>query len=334
MPYADDFDYFCPACHASYPATALVWRCRCGSHLELPLGPGLTTDQIDHGEPSLWRYRAALPLATWPPAAYFGEGLTPLVKRRWGGCTVHFKLDYLFPSGSFKDRGSALLVNRLYELGVRALHEDSSGNGGASIATYCAAAGIACTIYTPAHSSPAKLVQIRAHGARLVRVPGTRQDTAEAAMAAADASFYAGHNWQPLFIEGVKTLAYELWEQLGDAPDVIIAPIGYGSTILGLYRGFSELRVAGAVTRLPRLIACQAASCAAFVRAFEAGDAAAGVLRPEEVRPTVAEGVASLRPLRVREVLKALAETQGKALAASEDEILTALRELAALGLY
>lgn len=250
---------------------------------------------------------------------------------------VAFKLDYLMPSGSFKDRGTAVLLSRLRELGVTSIHEDSSGNSGASIATYAAAAGFDCTVYVPAQASPAKLVQIKAAGVRLVTVPGTRQDTAKAAMEAAarGISFYASHNWQPLFIEGVKTVAYELWEQNGwSSPDAVVAPLGYGSTVLGLYRGFKELLSCGSVTRLPRIFACQAEACAPFYRAFVADDPTLGYLDPEDVRPTMAEGVASARPIRTVEVLQAVKESGGAVVAVPEGEIREAVFELARMGFY
>lgn len=327
--------YACSACGRTYPATALVWRCACGGVLELPLSGGLAWDDIERDEPSLWRYRAVLPLDDGNPAAYFGEGMTPLIERSFAGRAVGFKLDYLFPSGSFKDRGSAVMINRLHQLGVRAVHEDSSGNGGASVAAYAAAAGMACTIYVPATTSAGKLVQIATQGAQVVKVAGARQAVADAAMQRSDGSFYASHNWLPLFIEGVKTLAYEIWEQRGGSlPDAIVAPIGYGSTVLGLYRGFLELKRAGMITTLPRLYPAQAANCAAFDRAFRSGRAEDGIVPDDEVKPTLAEGVASQRPLRVQAVLDALADAGGRTAAVGEDEIMTALRELAEQGLY
>ena len=126
-----------------------------------------------------------------------------------------FKLESQMPTGSFKDRGTAVMLNHLIEVGVGPIHEDSSGNAGSSIATYAAAAGLQCRIYVPATAPRGKVVQIAASGAEVRAIPGTRQAVTEAALAAVGESFYASHNWQPFFIEGTKTLAYELWEQLG-----------------------------------------------------------------------------------------------------------------------
>ncbi|MGE5270484.1 MAG: pyridoxal-phosphate dependent enzyme, partial [Thiohalocapsa sp.] len=260
--------YLCPACGANHAADRPIWRCPCGSHLNLAPGRGLLREQIDPTEASLWRYRTALALSAGPRVS-LGEGWTPLVERRWQGVPVHFKLESQMPTGSFKDRGTAVMLNHLIEVGGGPIHEDSSGNAGSSIATYAAAAGLRCRIYAPAAAPRGKIVQIAAAGAELRLIPGTRQEVTDAALQAVDESFYASHNWQPFFIEGTKTLAYELWEQLGFAvPDNILVPTGYGSNILGLARGFGELERRGEILSRPRLFAVQAENCGAFTAAW------------------------------------------------------------------
>src|SRR3984893_13296756 len=237
--------YQCAVCSTTYPADRPIWRCVCGGHLNLRPGPGLGRDDINGADASLWRYRVGLALGGTPRVS-LGEGWTPLVTRDWDGAPVHFKLESQMPTGSFKDRGTAVMLNHLLEVGVGPIHEDSSGNAGASIATYAASAGIPCRIYVPAAAPRAKLVQIAASGAEVRPIPGTRQDVTAAALAAIGEIFYASHNWQPFFIEGTKTLAFELWEQLGfRVPDNILVPTGYGSNILGLERGFDELERGG-----------------------------------------------------------------------------------------
>ena len=172
------------------------------------------------------------------------------------------------PTGSFKDRGATVMLSLLRAQGVRAVLEDSSGNGGAAIAAYAAAGGLAATILAPASTSPAKTVQMRAHGATVELIPGTRQDTAEAAIRRAEQIFYASHNWHPFFLHGTKTLAYELWEDLGfRAPDNVIVPCGAGSNVLGCAIGFDELLRAGQIDRPPRLFAAQPAACAPIAAA-------------------------------------------------------------------
>ena len=325
--------YRCPACGAEYAADRPRWRCDCGSHLNLAAGQGLRRGDIVSSDASLWRYRAALAIAS-PPGVTLGEGWTPLVERRWDGASVLFKLESQMPTGSFKDRGTAVMLNHLLGVGVGRIHEDSSGNAGSSIATYAAAAGLPCRIYVPATAPRGKVVQIAASGAEVVAVPGTREAVTEAALAAATSgdSFYASHNWQPFFIEGTKTLAYELWEQLGfRLPDNILVPTGYGSNILGLERGFDELQRRGEITRGPRLFAVQAANCAAFAAAWEEG---AGGYVPFSPRPTVADGIATVKPVRAAEVLGALRRSGGGVVAVAEDEIAPALGALGRHGIF
>jgi threonine synthase len=319
--------YLCPACGTTLAADRPLWHCACGSHLNLAPGPGMRRGDIIASDASLWRYRAALALEK-PPRVSLGEGWTPLVTRDWDGAPVRFKLESQMPTGSFKDRGTAVMLNHLLEVGVSPIHEDSSGNAGSSIATYAAAAGIPCRIFVPTSAPRGKVVQIAASGAAVEMIPGTRQAVTEAALAAADKSFYASHNWQPFFIEGTKTLAYELWEQLGfNVPDNVLVPTGYGSNILGLERGFDELIRQGEVARLPRLFAVQAANCAAFTAVWNGDENFAP-------QPTMADGIATVKPVRTAEVLTALRRSGGGVVAVPEDEIAPALQRLGRLGLY
>lgn len=324
--------YHCPACGRNPAADRPLWRCECGGPLALAAGPGLSRGEIAAGEASLWRYAAALALGG-PPRVSLGEGWTPLVRRDWQGAPTWFKLESQMPTGSFKDRGTAVMINHLLEIGVVGpIHEDSSGNAGSSIATYAAAAGMACRIYVPATAPRAKLVQIAATGAELRMIPGARQDVTEAALAATGESFYASHNWHPYFIEGTQTLAFELWEQLGfRTPDNILVPTGYGSNILGLERGFDALARTGEIAARPRLFAVQAANCAAFAAAWCEG---ADGFVPFAASPTVADGIATTRPVRPAEVLRALRRSQGGVVAVGEDEIGPALHALGGLGLF
>src|ERR1700722_16186056 len=319
--------YLCPACGTTLAADRPLWRCDCGSHLNLAPGEGLVRGEIETGDASLWRYRTALAMAGAPRVS-LGEGWTPLVAREGDGATIRFKLESQMPTGSFKDRGTAVMLNHLLEVGVGPIHEDSSGNAGSSIATYAAAAGIPCRIFVPASAPRGKVVQIAASGAAVEAIPGTRQDVTEAALAATTDSFYASHNWQPFFIEGTKTLAYELWEQLGFAvPDNILVPTGYGSNILGLDRGFDELLRQGEIAQMPRLFAVQAANCAAFAAAADG--------KPDFVpQPTSADGIATVKPVRTAEVLNALRRSRGGVIAVPEQEIGPALIRLGHHGLY
>jgi threonine synthase len=173
---------------------------------------------------------------------------------------------------------------------------------------------------------------MRASGANVELVPGSRQDTADAALRRSASVFYASHNWHPFFLHGTKTLAYELWEDLGfAAPDNVIVPCGAGSNVLGCEIGFAELLRAGEIARMPRLFGAQPANCAPIAGSFLAG---ADDAVPTDIAPTLAEGTAIAKPVRLREVLGALRESGGGAVVSSEAEIAAATLDLAHIGIY
>jgi threonine synthase len=323
--------YVDPISGQKYPLSEPRWRSDKGAPLMITALPGIRRDMIDRGKRSLWRYAAALPVEV-PDPITMGEGLTPLVSRTWRGVPARFKLEWLSPTGSFKDRGASVMVSILRSQGVTRLLEDSSGNGGAAIAAYAAAGGLKAKILVPASTAQDKTVQMRAYGAEIELVSGTRQDVSDAAARQATTIFYAGHNWQPFFLQGTKTLAYELWEDLKfNEPDNIIIPTGAGSNIMGCDIGFSELLRRGEIPSLPRLFAAQPENCAPLHASFKAGS---DDLVPVDVRPTVAEGASIAKPVRTREVLAALRRSGGATVAVSEAEIEKALFELSRIGLY
>jgi threonine synthase len=315
----------------SYPLDMPRWRGDSGAHLNLAEAPGLARADIDTAVNSLWRYRKAL-LVDAASAVTLGEGWTPLVPGEWDGMPVHYKLEFAMPTGSFKDRGMTVMVSYLKSRGITSVLEDSSGNAGASLSAYCAAAGMRCRILVPETASYPKIAQIAAYGADVVTIKGSRQDVADAALAMSQELFYASHNWQPFFAEGTKTLAYELWEQLGfRAPDNVVVPVGYGANVLGCDRGFSELLRNGEIGRMPRLYGIQAANCAPYYAAFDAG---VEHFVPAPVIPTIAEGIASSKPTRMREVLAPVRGSGGEIVAVTENEIISALGALAKKGFY
>ena len=315
----------------TYPLGRPRWRGESGGHVNLTPGSGLRRDDIDTTRYSVWRYAAAIPVAA-ADAVTLGEGWTPLVEREWAGARPLFKLDFMMPTGSFKDRGMTVLVSYLRSCGIERVLEDSSGNAGASLSAYAAAAGLQSTVLVPESASYPKIAQIAACGADVITIPGSRQDVADAAERMSGEMFYASHNWVPLFSEGTKTLAYELWEQLGfRAPDNVVTPLGYGSNVTGCLRGFDELRRNGEIERLPRVFGIQAENCAPYFAAYQAGSEH---LVPTDIRPTIAEGIASSKPTRVKEVLAGVRESGGGIVAVSEAEIVDALRALARSGIY
>jgi threonine synthase len=324
-------EYLDPRSGATFPLDQPRW---CGidqAPLLLTPLPGLTRAEIDTATRSLWRYRAAFPLPVDDPIT-LGEGMTPLITCIVAGVRVLVKCEWFNPTCSFKDRGASVMLSLLRNQGIKHVLEDSSGNGGAAISAYAAAGGMAATILAPASTSPAKTVQMRAHGAKVELIPGSRQDTADAAIARSGKIFYASHNWHPFFLQGTKTLAYELWEDLGfRPPDNIITPCGAGSNVLGCEIGFSELLRAGQIECLPRIFAAQPANCAPIAAAFMEQS---NEQVETTIAPTMAEGTAIAHPIRMREVLGTLRETRGGAVTLTEKEIAEATLDLARVGIY
>ena len=218
----------------------------------------------------MWRYREAIPVNNDSNIVSFDEGFTPLTRLNIQGRPVLIKQEQLSPTGSFKDRGAAVLISKIKELNISEVVEDSSGNAGAAISAYCTAAGIECSIYVPESTSKAKLVQIIVNGAKLNRVKGTREDTANAVLKSAEKIYYASHVYNPFFFQGTKTIAYEICEQLDwVSPDTVILPVGHGSLLLGMHTGFSELLYAGLIKKMPKLIAVQSENCSPLYRTFK-----------------------------------------------------------------
>lgn len=320
----------CQGCGKAFRASEPVWRCSCGGLLDLEFKPGFPKKTISHRKPDMWRYREALPIRDSANIVSFGEGFTPLVKAELGGRRVLAKLEFLLPTGSFKDRGASLLVSKAKELGLDRIVEDSSGNAGAAIAAYCARAGIACDIYVPESASPAKLAQITAYGAKLHIIPGMREDCALAARKAARRTYYASHSWSPFFFHGTKTFAFEVVEQLGwKSPDAIVIPVGNGTLLTGTYIGMKELQKAGVIDKLPKLVGVQAKNCAPL---HEAWCRKADEIRETRRRATIAEGIAVAQPVRAAQILQAVRNTGGAFVTVSEAEIRTALIEASRSG--
>ncbi|MBR1246561.1 threonine synthase [Bradyrhizobium sp. AUGA SZCCT0169] len=329
--YPNDSFYVEPRSGERYPLDVPRW---CGDGqkpLLISPQPGITRDEIDRGTRSLWRYRASLPVEIAKPIS-LGEGCTPLVQKEWDGFRPFFKLEWFNPTCSFKDRGTTVMLSYVRQLGIDAVLEDSSGNGGASVAAYGAAGGMRVKILAPAYTSPAKVAQVRAYGAEVQLVEGPREESQAEAIRQSSEIFYSCHNWQPFFLQGTKSVAYEIWEDFNfTAPDNIIIPVGAGSNLLGCHIGFSEMLAAGQISKLPKLFAAQPLNCSPLDASFQAG-----VDTPIDraVHKTIAEGTAIAHPLRLKEMIHALKDSGGESVAVSEDEIVTALRRLARLGLF
>ncbi len=325
------FMFVCRQCRTEHSCREQLWRCPCGGLLDL-LAAGAAESAEAPAGAGLWKYRACLPIDRDENIVSLGEGNTPLVPLEQNGRSFWVKLEQCSPTGSFKDRGASVLISKAKELGLRKVIEDSSGNAGCAMAAYAARAGIECHVYVPAATSPAKLVQMRSYGAHLVLVPGTRQQTADAALAAAEKEYYASHSWNPFFFQGTKTIAYEIREQLGNrAPERLVLPAGNGTLLLGVYIGFQELLKAGQIRRMPRLMAVQSERCCPLRAAREQDRWPPQDCSPQ---PTLAEGIAVASPVRGPQILEAVRESGGEILTVTEEEIRAALRLLGRSGYY
>jgi threonine synthase len=174
---------------------------------------------------------------------------------------------------------------------------------------------------------------MEAHGAEVIQIKGKREYAALAAWAAAaHGAFYASHVYNPFFLAGMETLAYELWEQLGHvAPDTLILPVGNGTLLLGAYHGFRRLLQAGLIDHLPRLLAVQVAACAPIYQAYCDGRE---TVKPVVPGPTVATGVAIGQPARGAQILAAVRTTGGMVLNVTEQQLEQARNQLARQGFY
>ena len=294
--------------------------------------PGIGRDMIDTRVRSLWRYAAALPVEVADPIT-MGEGLTPLVSRDWRGAPALFKLEWFSPTGSFKDRGASGDGLDPARPGRDAAARGQLRKRRGGDRRLCGGRGIEREEFSfrprRARTRSCRRAPMAPRSSAFPERVRKRSDAAEREAARI---FYAGHNWQPFFLQGTKTLAYELWEDLDfNAPDNVVIPTGAGSNVLGCDIGFSELLSRGEIARLPRLFAAQPENCAPLNASFMAGS---DDLVPVEIRPTIAEGASIARPVRAREVLGALRRSGGGTVAVSEAEIEAALFDLSRIGLY
>jgi len=325
--------YQCTKCNNTYQISPLRYKCDCGNPLNLVTDSRILPNAQVPAAMSLWRYREALPIGEDTEIVTLGEGMTPLVPLDVNTPEHFAKLDYLCPTGSYKDRGASVLLTHLKALGVDTVVEDSSGNAGAAIAAYSARAGIHCTIYCPESTSKGKLRQISAYGAELKLVAGNRMATTEAVKLAAETTCYASHNWHPFFLEGTKTLAYEITEQLGwRAPTHVLCPVGFGSIYLGLAIGFRELQTQGIIESIPRLLGVQPDVCCPIYNAYF--EKRTAISRMKQTGDTLAEGITAELPIRGDNIVEALHSTNGAFTTVNGTDIEDGMKTLASKGIY
>lgn len=324
--------YVCSKCGKIAEVTSHEPRCTCGGLWKLKYGiPKFDEKLIDKDEWSIFRYRAFMPLEddTWKSVT-MGEGMTPIVPFDED---LMLKMDYFMPTLSFKDRGAAVLVSHCKSIGVESAVQDSSGNAGNSVAAYCGRVGIECEIFVPEGTSPKKIDMIKAHGAKVNVVPGSRDHCADVCRAKVkeEGKYYANHVYNPFFYEGTKTYIYEVFEQLHRIPKNIFVPLGNGTLFLGVVFGLEHLLESGVIDKMPNVIVIQSEHCAPFAEAVRQR-----LKEPAEVNPqaTLAEGIAIGQPMRGAEILEKIYKYNIEIVEIPEEEILPARAELAAKGIY
>jgi len=324
------YEITCSVC--GKPSKSLLdFKCpRCGQPLIVGQNTKFETGQIYTQNHSLWRFARFFPYAKESEIVTLGEGWTPLVRFT---DNVHFKLENLNPTGSFKDRGSTTLISALHKLVKDAegyIAEDSSGNAGASMAAYAARGGLKAKIYVPETVSGPKLNQIQFYGAEVVKIPGSRSKVAEEAQKPERRKFYVGHILHPLFRDGIRSLAYEIAEQFGwRAPEQVYLPASAGTLLLGVLSGFKQLVESSVIEAMPYVVACQTSQVSPLYHRLKNLD-----YHPPEKITSIADALVSVNPPLLDLMIKQLKEAKGDAVMVEEDEIRDAFKELARKGFF
>lgn len=313
----------CVHCRGSAPERASACPA-CGGPLDLD-GFVPVADPTGWSGGGVWRYANVLPVAK-ADAVSIGEGGTALRKLDALGVTA--KMEGHNPTGSFKDRGATLVVSKAKALGAQVLVEDSSGNAGTSVAAYAARGGLKAHIVSPDSIMKAKADAITMLGATLERVGGPRAAVTRRAVELArhEGAYWASHVMTPWFIQGTKTAAFEVREEAGPAAfDVVVTPVGNGTLLLGLARGYGELVAAGLEPRVPRLVAAQPSGCSPVVDALDGQG-------PTEPHNALADGTQIPHPPRLKQLAEAVRQSGGAAVRVDEAATRDAVRALAAAG--
>jgi threonine synthase len=342
----------CSRCGATYAPDAVRYACpHCGETAFLDMLPDYEAmahawDKLDLAasrQRSIWRYGPLLPL--WPPtcaaqsaicnlqSAMTAVGWTPLYRaerlgRPLGLSQLYIKDDGRNPTGSSKDRASAVVVARALELGEQTVATASSGNAAAALAGLGAAAGLASVIFVPQSAPEAKVVQLLIYGATVLLVEGSYDDAFELCLAACkEWGWYCRNTgYNPHTAEGKKTCALEIVEQLHwDAPDTVLVAVGDGNIITGLHRGFQDALALGWIARMPRLVGVQACAAPALYQAWRAG---ASEVTPDRAE-TLADSINVGLPRDGFRALRAARETNGMYIAVEDEAILHAIGAIA-----
>ncbi|MGD1822415.1 MAG: threonine synthase [Pleomorphochaeta sp.] len=324
--------FVCSKCGKKESVSTLKPKCECGGLWKLDFTPPkFEIDKIDNTQWNIFRYRPFLALID---DSYkditLGEGLSPIINF---DDNLMLKMDYFMPTLSYKDRGAAVLISHCKAIGVKSVVQDSSGNAGNSVAAYCAKANIKCEIFVPENTSPKKIAMIKAHGAKVNVVKGSRDHCADVCRSKVESDnvYYANHVYNPFFYEGTKTYIYEVYEQLRRIPENIFIPVGNGTLFLGVMKGLEELKNSGVINEMPKIFAIQSEYCAPLLTSFKKHKIIASIV---DIKTTLAEGIAIGKPMRDKEILDYCYKYNVEFIYALEKDILNARSTLAKKGIY
>jgi threonine synthase len=323
----------CVDCGFEYPKTGVPFVCpKCGGVFDFDsLAP--KSELKDPNLLGIWGWDLSQDFGHELPNVSLGEGNTPLVGDSFAGKQIGMKCEFLNPTGSYKDRGTSVLVSELLARKVGTAVEDSSGNAGASFAAYAARAGIHAEVFIPSSASGPKKMQIVKYGAEIFEIAGPREAAAQAVREKASQGIaYASHAYLPFGLSGIATIAYELYSQMGSIPGTVIAPIGHGGLLLGIIRGFSALRQANPSLSVPYYVGVQAEACSPVVKAFN--DGSKELTKGCSGEPTIAEGIRVKQPVQGKALLREMSGSKGTFLSIPEDQILPDSVELATRGFF
>ena len=320
----------CIRCSSTFEPYPPNYKCpRCGGLLEYEIDYENLKKEKFSGKFDFWRYRKFLPKIR--NKATLGEGGTPLhraerLASRLKVRNVYLKDETRNPTNSFRDRSAALMVSNAMDMNYQAVVCATNGNLGASLAAYCAKYGIVCHVIVPKLVDMGKLAQMLIYDAIIEEHGETVDESIEKAeKLAEEAGWYqATPELNPLVIEAQKTIAYEIFEQEG-TPDWMIVSMGSGGTIYSIWKGFKELQLLGKADSTPRMVGVQAQNCSPIIDKLE------GKVKRQKKNLTHALAILVRKPLQEELAIKAIKESNGKAMAIPDQEIISAEHEIARL---
>jgi threonine synthase len=316
--------------------------CDCGAPLlaryDLAAAKGWNKESLVGRESNMWRYREMLPLLPGDEPITLGEGFTPLfhakaLGRDLGLSSLYIKDESLNPTNSFKARGQSAAITRAKALGAHTISVPSAGNAGNAMAAYAARAGLKARVFLPRDAKEPFILECRLYGAEVTLVDGLITDAGRIALETGKPLGWYDVSTlkEPYRVEGKKTMAYELAEQLGwQWPDWIVYPTGGGTGLIGMWKAFEEIETIGWVPRgkRPRMVSVQAENCAPIVRAYQQGKEKAD---PWENAATLADGLRVPRAIADFLILRAVRESRGTALAVSDADMVRDMVEIGRL---